>query len=384
MVSFDGTAIDRILHEAIARGDVPRAVVTIHDRRGVRFETAQGDLPDGGRTMFRYASMTKALTSVAALQLIEAGKIALDAPVASIVPAFGEAKVLVGFDGDTPRLRPPARAATIRHLLTHTSGHGYLFVNADLQRYHAVTGLPTVFDGRLASLSAPLIADPGTRWEYGISTDWLGRVIETVTGERLDVHLTKAVFEPLSMRDATFTPTAAQQARLMPIRARQADGTLAASASDIPTTEFQPGGHGAHGTAVDYGRFVRALLRGGELDGARILRPETTDLMFSDQLGDIPMPTSMPSVMPEWTNEVPAPPARQTWGLGLQVSLEDLPGMRPAGTGGWAGIFNCYYWIDRKTGIAATFFTQVLPFFDVGVVPALLEIEQAVYAKVAG
>ncbi|HEV7733689.1 MAG TPA: serine hydrolase domain-containing protein [Candidatus Binatia bacterium] len=382
MASFDGTAIDDVLRGAVARGDVPGAVVTVHDRNGVRFETGHGDLPDGLRTMFRFASMTKALTSVAALQLVEAGKIALDAPVASVIPAFGEAQVLVGFDGDTPRLRPPARAATIRHLLTHTAGHGYLFTNPDLHRYHRVTGLPTPFDGCIASLSAPLIADPGTRWEYGINTDWLGRVVESVSGQGLDVHLAKAVFEPLGMRDATFTPTAVQRARLMPIRSRTPQGTLAPSPLDLPgAPEFQPGGHGAYGTPADYGRFVRALLRGGELDGARILRPETTDLMFSDQLGDVPMPTSMPAVMPEWTNQVPAPPTRQTWGLGLQVSLEDMPGMRPAGTGSWAGIFNSYYWIDRTTGIAATFFTQVLPFFDVGVVPALLAVEHAVYAQ---
>lgn len=382
MASFDGTAIDQVLRDATARGDVPGAVVTVLDREGVRFETAHGDLPDGPRTLFRYASMTKALTSVAALQLIETGRLALDATVASIIPAFGDAQVLTGFDGDTPRLRPPARAATIEHLLTHTAGHGYLFINADLHRYHRVTGLPTPFDGQVASLRAPLIADPGTRWEYGINTDWLGRVIETVSGQRLDTYLAAHLFAPLGMRDATFTPTAAQRARLMPIRARQADGTLAPSPLDLPAApEFQPGGHGAYGTAGDYGRFVRALLRGGELEGTRILRPDITDLMFTDQLGDIPMPTSTPAVMPEWTNEVPAPPTRQTWGLGLQVSLEDFPGMRPAGTGSWAGIFNSYYWIDRTNGVAVTFFTQVQPFFDVGVVPALLGVEQAVYAQ---
>ncbi len=382
MASFDGTAIEQLLRDAVARGDIPGAVVTVYDRDGVRFETGQGDLPDGTRTMFRFASMTKALTSVAALQLVEAGTLALDAPVSSVVPAFGDAQVLVGFDGDTPRLRPPARAATIRQLLTHTAGHGYPFTNPELHRYHRVAGLPTPFDGVAASLRAPLVADPGTRWEYGINTDWLGRVVETVSGQGLDAQLATAVFEPLGMRDATFAPTAAQRARLMPIRSRAADGTLAPSTLDLPARpEFQPGGHGAYGTPADYGRFVRALLRGGELDGARILRPETTDLMFSDQLGDVPMPTSMPAVMPEWTNPVPAPPTRQTWGLGLQVSLEDLPGMRPAGTGSWAGIFNCYYWIDRTTGIAATFFTQVLPFFDVGVVPALIGFEQGVYAQ---
>lgn len=384
MPELDGTAIDQLLRNAVARGDLAGVVVTVHDRDGVRFETAHGDLPDGASTVFRYASMTKALTSVAALQLVERGMLALDAPVASVIPAFGDAQVLVGFDGDTPRLRPPKSQATIRQLLTHTAGHGYLFCNPDLQRFHHVTGLPTPFDGRSASLAAPLVADPGTRWEYGINTDWLGRVVETVSGQPLEAYLATALFAPLGMRDATFTPTAAQRARLMPLRSRQPDGTLAATATDLPATpEFQPGGHGAYGTAADYGRFVRALLRGGELDGARILRPETTALMFDDQLGDVPMPASMPSTMPEWTNPVPAPPTKQTWGLGLQVSLEDMPGMRPAGTGSWAGIFNCYYWIDRKTGIAATFFTQVLPFFDVGVVPALLGVEQAVYAQLA-
>jgi methyl acetate hydrolase len=385
MATFDGTVIDQLLRDAVARGDLAGAVVAVHDRDGVRFETGHGDLPDGTRTMFRYASMTKALTSVAALQLVDAGTLALDAPVSSIIPAFGEAQVLVGFDGDTPRLRPPARPATIRQLLTHTAGHGYLFTNPELHRYHRVTGLPTPFDGVAASLRAPLVADPGTRWEYGINTDWLGRVVETVSGQSLDARLATSVFEPLGMRDATFTPTAAQRKRLMPIRARKPDGALGPTELDLPATpEFQPGGHGAYGTPADYGRFVRALLRGGELDGARILRPETTELMFGDQLGGVPMPTSMPAVMLEWTNPVPSPPTRQTWGLGLQVSLEDMPGMRPAGTGSWAGIFNCYYWIDRKTGIAATFFTQVLPFFDVGVVPALLGFEQAVYAQPAG
>jgi methyl acetate hydrolase len=384
MPTFDGSAISDLLRDAVARGDLPGVVVTVQDRDGTRFQTTHGDLPDGARTMFRYASMTKALISVAALQLVEAGRLDLDAPVASILPAFGEAQVLVGFDGDTPRLRPPARAATIRNLLTHTSGHGYLFINADLHRYHRVTGLPTVFDGRLAALRAPLVHDPGTRWEYGISTDWLGQVVEHVSGQTLDAYLAQHVFALLGMRDATFTPSAAQRARLMPLRARQADGTLAPSPLDLPAaTEFQAGGHGAYGTPDDYGRFVRALLRGGELDGARILRSETVDLMFSDQLQGIPMPTSTPAVMPEWTNEVPAPPVPQTWGLGLQVSLADIPGMRPAGTGSWAGIFNSYYWIDRTNGIAVTLFTQVLPFFDTGVVPTLIGVEQAVYAQVA-
>jgi methyl acetate hydrolase len=384
MARFDGKTIDEVLENAASIGNIPGAVVGVLNRDGTLHEAVAGDVPGGTRTMFRLASMTKALTSVAALQLVERGALELDQPVASILPAFGEAQVLIGFDGDTPRLRPPASAATVRQLLTHTAGHGYMFINADLHRFHRVTGLPTPFDGVTASLAAPLVADPGTRWEYGINTDWLGRVVEEVGGRPLDAYLASSVFAPLRMTDTTFAPTAAERARLMPIRSRRPDGSLGPSDLELPAAqEFAPGGHGAYGTASDYGRFLRALLRGGELDGARILRPATVDLMFSDQLGGIALPTSMPTVMPELTNAVPAPPTRQTWGLGLQVSLEDFPSMRRAGSGSWAGIFNSYYWIDRTSGIAVAFFTQVLPFFDVGVVPTLIGVEQAMYAQLS-
>jgi CubicO group peptidase (beta-lactamase class C family) len=241
--------------------------------------------------------------------------------------------------------------------------------------------LPASLDGVKASLEGPLIADPGTRWEYGVNTDWLGRVVEEVSGQTLDAYLAANMFEPLDMSDTTFMPDRDQRSRLMPIRARAGADSFVPSEIDLPPApEFMAAGHGLYATARDYTRFMRALLCGGALDGARILRAETVDLMFSDSLGGIALPEFMPSAVPELTNDVTSPPFRQTWGLGLHVTLEDVPGMRRAGTGDWAGLFNSYFWIDRRAGVAAVMLTQVLPFFDAGAVETMLALETAVYA----
>jgi methyl acetate hydrolase len=377
-----GGELDALLRDACAHGAIPGAVLVIVGPDGVQHAVTAGNLPDGAETMFRLASMTKAVTSVAALQLVEQGRLALDVEVASLLPVFGTLQVLERFDGDTPVLRPPARQATVRQLLCHTAGPGYWFANAALLRWHEVSGVPPPISGLRTSLLAPLVADPGTRWEYGTSTDWLGLVIEAVSGTPLDAYLAAHVFGPLGMRQATFAPTPAQRARLMPVFARGPDGALALVDMEFPVApDFWPGGHGVYDTAGDYARFLRALLGGGELDGARVLRPETVDLMFSDQLGGIALPTAMPSAVPELANEVPLSPFRQTWGLGLHVTMEDVPGMRRAGTGDWAGLFNSYYWVDRASGVAVVFFTQVLPFFDAAVVDTLLGIESAIYRE---
>ena len=323
--------------------------------------------------------MTKALATVAALQLVERGELALDAEVASILPEWGDLQVLEGFDGDTPRLRPPAGQATIRQLMTHTAGHGYWFDNPDLVRYHEVSGVPTVFEGKAISLTAPLVADPGTRWEYGINTDWLGKVVEAVSGQRLDAYLADNVFTPLGMSETTFTPRDDQRGRTMAIHARTPDGGLAATDIDLPAEpEWMAGGHGAYSTAGDYARFMAALLSGG----GPILKPETVDLAFSDHLDGIALPEVIVSAAPEYSNDVPAAPFPQTWGLGFCLTLVDVPEMRRAGTGNWAGLFNCYYWIDRRAGVAAALLTQVLPFFDQQIVDTLVAFEQAVYADV--
>ena len=379
--------IDGLLERACAEDAVPGVVAMVADRDGVVYEGAAGRLrigdgaPAATDTLFRIASMTKALTSVAALQLVEQGRLALDREVASLIPAFGELQLLEGFDGDEPRLRDLARRPTIQHLLTHTSGLSYWFSNVDLKRWHDVTAAPTPLSGLRECLDTPLVAEPGERWEYGVNTAWLGLVVEAVTGQTLDEYLARHVFEPLGMTDTTFRPTDAQRERLMEIHDRTPDGLVLSGIEIMEEPELAFGGEGAYGTAGDYTRFLRALLRGGELDGTRILEPETVALMFTDHLEGAPLPEVMRSAIPELTNEVPALPYRQGWGLGLHVLLEDIPGMRKAGSGDWAGLFNCYYWIDPATGISAAIFTQLLPFFDGRMVDTLLEFEQGVYAQ---
>jgi CubicO group peptidase (beta-lactamase class C family) len=243
--------------------------------------------------------------------------------------------VLDGFDGDTPRLREPARQATIAHLLTHTAGHGYGHCNARVLRYYELTGVPDPFSGRRAGLHMPLIADPGTAWNYGINTDWLGQVIEAITGQDLAGYLQEHVFGPLGMSDTTFAPSDEQRARLMAVHARVPDGKLATIDLGAPVAEpeFWPAGHGTFGIGGDYARFMAALLNEGELHGARILEPQTVELAFEDHLGGIELPEVIKTTMPEVCNDIPAAPFAQGWGHGFHVFTEDLPAMRRAGSG---------------------------------------------------
>lgn len=382
-------AIDQLLERSSAEGVFPGAVAMIADRDGVLYEgtagrlSIEGDAPVTADTMFRIASMTKALTSVAALQLVEQGKLSLDQTVESALPEFGALQLLEGFDGDEPRLRPLTRKPTIQHLLTHTSGQAYWFSNADLLRWHEVTKAPDPFTGLRKCLDTPFVAEPGERWEYGVNTAWLGLVVEAVSGQDLESYLCKHVFEPLGMTDTTFSPDEAQRRRLMAIHKRMPDGGLGLSDFEMPQDpEMAFGGEGAYATGGDYMRFLRALLRGGELDGSRILRRETVDLMFADHLEGAPLPELMESAVPELTNSVPSLPFKQGWGCGLHLMLEDVPGMRRGGSGDWAGLFNCYYWVDPATGITAAIFTQLLPFFDGRMVEMLMHFETGIYAQV--
>lgn len=386
----DPTDLQAILDRAVDDGALPGAALVITDRDGPVFEGAAGVLqhdgaPVGPDTMFRMASTTKALTSVAVLQLVEQGRLGLEDDVSSLLPEVAALKVLDGFDGDVPVLRAPVRAPVVRELLNHTGGMGYFFTNPDLARFHEVTGTPHVLTGQRASLDrAPLVADPGTAWEYGPHTDWLGLIVERLSGQGLDRYFDEHILGPLGMKDVTFAPTDEQLARTMPVHARTPDGGLLATAIALPPTpDWWAGGHGLYGTVASYGRFIRALLRGGELDGNRILKEESVDLAFSDDLAGVVMPLelTLPSAVPAFTNEVPAPPFAEGWGLGFHLTLEDVPGMRRAGSGDWAGLFNLYYWIDRASGIGGMLATQVLPFFDAAIVELFGSIELETYKR---
>lgn len=385
-------AIGGVLEAAVASGAVPGAVGVVVDRQGTRGLAAAGTTRSDGQgaplepgARFRIASMTKALASVAALQLVEQGRLGLDDEVGAVVPEWKELKVLDGWDGDVPRLREPRTQATIRQLLTHTAGHGYWFCSADLLKYHDVTGIPIVLTGLEAALTTPLQTDPGTRWEYGINTDWLGLVVERVSGDRLDAYLTEHLFGPLGMNETSFAIRPDQRAAMMPVHARTPDGGLVVTDIDLPPEpEWMAGGHGAYSTAEDYGRFLSMVLGGGtSADGTRVVQEATIELALSDHLGAIPYPAVIESVAPDVTNSIQNLPVQHGWGLGFHLTLDDLEGMRRKGAGDWAGIFNCYYWVDRVSGVGGAFLTQVLPFFDQRCVETAVGVELAAYAELS-
>jgi len=384
--TIDGSGIDGVLRSAVDAGDVPHVAAIAADADGVFYEGAAGPRVVGEAeqvstsTHFRIMSMTKMVATTAALQQVERGELDLDAPVEDYLPAFGDLQVLEGFDGDTPRLRAPASRATVRQLVTHTSGLGYWFWNADLARYEQLTGLPNVVPGDMRAFEAPLVADPGTRFEYGINTDWLGRVVEVVAGTTLDVVVKEGITGPLGMDETAFALDEGRKANKTPVHTRGEDGAWVSAGDVLPDDPaWWPGGHGLHSTPRDYIRFERALLRGGELDGARILRPETVDAAFSDQLDGVPFPTEIATADPPITDTLRLGPG-WTWGYGLLLNTQDIPGRRRAWTGAWAGLFNTHFFIDRTTGICASIYTNSLPFITEEAWGLYGDFESALYA----
>ena len=378
--------IDAALSRAAEAKEVPGVVALAATDNGVLYEGAFGlrDAVDGpamtGDSVFRIASMTKAVTSVAAMQLVEQGKLQLDEPIGVILPELAAPQVLEGFDSaGAPRLRPAKRPITMRHLLTYTAGFGYEMWNPELIRYVAVTGMPSIITGKLAALRAPLVFDPGERWEYGINIDWVGRAVETVAGQPLDAYFSAHIFAPLGMTDTGFVPSADQASRLVRVHRRGPDGSLEPITMEISQREFLSGGGGLLSTGRDYLAFLRMLLHRGRFNGAELLRPETVMQMGQNQIGDIPL-RIMKTAMPELSNDVDLfPGVRCGHGLPSVVNAQPGPNGRAAGTLTWAGLFNTYYWIDPQKRVTGVIMTQILPFADHKAVKLYGEFESAVY-----
>lgn len=365
---IDGSAIDKVLKDAVDAGAVPHVAAIAADRDGIIYEGGAGvriagesNDPVTTSTQFRIMSMTKMVATVAALQQAETGALELDAPVDTLLPEFADLQVLEGFDGDTPKLRPAGGRATVKQLITHTSGLGYWFWSEALDKYQKVTGLPNVLGGAEA-FKAPLVADPGTQFVYGINTDWLGKVVEAVTGKGLDVVIKEGITGPLGMNDTMFLLDNGRRDNAVTVHVRGEEGSWVSAGELLPQEpEWWAGGHGLYSTPRDYIRFERALLRGGELDGERILKQETVDAAFSNQIGDIDVPAEIPTADPPITDTLHAGPGNK-WGYGLLLNTQDIPGRRRAYTGAWAGLFNTHFFVDRTTGIAASIYTNSLPF----------------------
>jgi CubicO group peptidase (beta-lactamase class C family) len=385
--------IDNTLATSVSGERIAGLVAAAADAEGVIYNSAFGrrSVAEPARmttdTVFRIASMTKAMTATAAMQLTEQGKLSLDQPAREVLPFLAETKVLDGFDaGGRPILRAPRGEITLRNLLTHTAGFVYDTWNARLDRYAQITGLPAARTGKLAALGAPLAFDPGERWEYGINIDIVGRMVEVASGIDLETYFQRHLCGPLGITDTSFIQRAEWASRLATVHARQEDGSLVPMESPPgPSAErdFYAGGGGLFSTAPDYLRFLRALMHGGELDGARVLRAETVTLMGRNHIGGLEV-QPMLSQMPALSNDVELFPGMpKKWGLSFLISTQPGPCGRSAGSLAWAGLNNTYYWLDPVRKVAGVLMTQVLPFGDATVLRALDAFEAAVYEAVA-
>jgi CubicO group peptidase (beta-lactamase class C family) len=368
-------AIDTLLRTAVEKKRVPHVVGMVATGHGVVYEHTEGVKPDA---IYAIASMTKPVTSIAIMQLVEAGKIKLEEPAATYAPDIARAKVL-----DAGTMRPPKTPVTVRHLLTHTSGFGYEFMNKDLFELVGQRKLASVAAGGGAFLKAPLLFDPGTDWAYGISVDWLGRIVERVSGESLEAYFRQHIFDPLGMADSFFVVPADKQPRLAKRFQRQKDGSLVEPPPPPkpagPITFFSGGG-GLFSTAHDYMTLARAVMAGGELGQKRILNAETVTLMGQNQIGELAI-RPFKSYMPDLAADNGALAGNlDKFGFGFAVNTKPSDAGRGANTMAWAGIYNTFFWIDREKQISAVLMTQMLPGLEAGPSTLLEDFDRAVYA----
>jgi methyl acetate hydrolase len=381
--------LDRVIGQAVTQHDAPFLVAMVGNRDGATWSGASGQCSPGQPasldTVFRIFSMTKAVGSMAAMILMDRGKLSADAEVESILAEFSQVKLLDGFDAKGPILRAPRVKATVRHLATHTSGLCYEFWNANMGRYLQETGAPGILSGLVSALNYPLQFEPGERWDYGIGIDWLGRVVEKIDGRRIDQFCREEIFEPLGMPDTAFEVLPHMAARLAAVAIRGEDGTFGDFALAPPSNpEFYGMGHALYSTAPDYLRFLRMVLNKGTLDGKRILSEAGLNAMLANQIGSVPI-TRLVTTAPPITADFELFPGRKkSHSMAFMRVDEDIPGMRHAGAQGWAGVLNSHYWFDPKANVAGLIMTQSLPFGEPRFMGTYEKFEQATYRLLKG
>ncbi|GAC49273.1 serine hydrolase domain-containing protein [Gordonia aichiensis] len=379
---------DAVLKSAIdAEAPVAGVVAMVTDRRGNIYEGAAGKRRIDGDAaittddVFALFSTTKAITATAALQLVEEGQLDLDRPASDYAPEIGELQVIEGFDDDgAPRLRAPKSIPTTRQLLTHTGGFGYDFFDEIYSRLADEQGQPSVITATKAALTTPLLFDPGERWQYGTNLDWVGQVVERLRGKRLGEVFEERIFEPLGIENMSFVLREDFRPRLAEMHARNADGSLTPMDFELPSPpEVDFGGHGLYGTVGDYMTFIRMWLNDAAGEHGRVLKQETVEMAVQNHLGDLPV-TMLPGVIPSLSNDAEFFPGQsKSWSLPFMINNEQAPTGRPAGSLGWAGLANLFYWIDRKNGYGGYWATQILPFGDPTSFTKYMDFETALY-----
>ena len=353
------------------------------------YEGTAGERVLGGQamttdTVFAIFSTTKAITGTAALQCVEEGKLDLDAPAKAYVPDICKLQVLEGFDENgNPKMREPKRDITTRMLMLHTAGLGYDFFNVNYFRLAQERGQPSMVTCSKASLMTPLLFDPGDKWEYGSNIDWCGQIVERIRGKRLGEVMNERIFAPLGMEDIAFSLTSSMRSRLAVIHQRESDGSLTPLPDmQLPADpEVHMGGHGLYASIGEYMKFIRMWLNDGAGPNGRVLRKDTVEAAVRNGLEAYQTVVMLPGVIPTLSNDAEFfPGLKKSWSYTFMVNDEDAPTGRPAGSIGWAGLANTFYWIDRKNGFGGYWATQILPFGDPVSFGSYLEFEAAAYA----
>jgi methyl acetate hydrolase len=368
------TGMDQVLRDGIARRKIPAVVGMVANGNQVLYSGAFGTRDSSGvavtpNSIFSIASMTKAITTVAALQMVEPGKLTLDEPVSKYLPELANLQVLDGV-----RLRPAKVPVTLRHLLTHTSGFCYSIWDADMNRYDKS------LKGKAPRVT-PLMFEPGTRWQYGTGVDWAGRIVEAVSGMTLEDYFQANILKPLEMTDTSYILPEEKFDRLVNDYQKLPDGSFRESARKMPKPPGQyAGGGGLYSTTGDYTKFMQMILGKGQgVNKARILSEKTVAAMEVNQIGNLTA-GKMKSFDAVTSADVDIQPGfTEKWGLGFLINTTAYPGGRSAGSLAWAGILNTFYWIDPKRSLCGVLMMQYLPFVDPAAISLLGEFERAAY-----
>ncbi|MGN8545988.1 methyl acetate hydrolase [Bradyrhizobium elkanii] len=380
--------IDQVLRQKSEAKEIPGVVAIAATGKDVIYEGAFGkrDLsksdPMTADSVFWIASMTKAVTSAGAMQLVEQGKLSLDEPIGKLLPDLAVVQVLDGFDAKgEPQLRPAKKPITLRQLMTHTAGFAYDMWDGNLGKYLEKTGTPGIITCLNAALKTPIMTDPGTRWEYGTNIDFVGKAVEAASGKKLDAYLRDNMFAPLGMSDTAFKISDDMRKRLVGMHARGEDGTLAAIPFELEQNpEFHMGGGGLYSTAADYIKFCQMILNKGKGNGNQVLKAETVATMGQNHIGELTV-GKMTTALPMYTNDVDLyPDIVKKWGLSFLINTAKTPEGRSAGSLAWAGLANTYYWIDPSRDVCGVILTQLLPFADKHSLEAFAGFEKGIYA----
>ena len=379
--------IDQLLRQKCDAREIPGVVAMAATGSETIYQGAFGkrDLTrDDAMTadsVFWIASMTKAITTAAGMQLVEQGKLKLDEPIGKLLPDLASPQVLEGFDaGGNPKTRPAKSPITLRQLMTHTAGFAYDMWNGDMVKYLEKTGTPGIISCLNAALKTPLASDPGTRWEYGTNIDFVGKAVEAVSGKKLDAYLRENIFAPLGMNDTAFKISDSMRKRLVGMHARAPEGLGPFPFEMEQNPEFHMGGGGLYGTAADYIKFTQMILNKGKGNGNQVLKPETVELMGQNNIGALEV-GKMTTALPPFTNDVDLfPGMSKKWGLSFLINTAKSPEGRSPNSLFWAGLANTYFWIDPARNVAGVILMQLLPFADRLCLEAFAGFERGIYA----